>query len=211
MELVHADRKSNLQFQVLGPDTLALDVPASVIGPIEIVYQRQPANPQGMADNPLLRLEGDWKFNESLSKSMWEKQIPAASLEKYSVDAVAHADITNMQINLFIDVQSPNQSHIGGFLVRMNDLQAIKDNTGKLLSTDARRERIEMLSVPVKANEFNNKRDDPKFLWRKCREYFDGLSAAHTAKCGVVAGSSRYGARPEIPVQFSRYQISVIC
>ena len=298
LELFQADRLSTLQFQVLGPDTLVLDVPASVFGPIEIVYQRQAANPLGMADNPLLRLEGEWKFNESLSKSMWEKLVPAASLETYSLDtlqqikkfasirfdhttvyydgdqtaelvgvaasnnrtillrttlheangievniisgdliqvgdgrrrllaiyernkpqlstelplrkrfptnniaqsflrgyllekreplddrseaigidgaievnelaierrraadAVVNADITNMHISLFIDVQSPNHHHNGGFLVRMNDLQAINDNTGKLLSTDARRKDIDMLRVPVLANEFHNKRD----------------------------------------------------
>lgn len=87
-------------------------------------------------------------------------EIEGLTLErKRAAVAVVHADITNMSIDLFVDVQASFQHQSGGFLIRMNELRDIKDSTGLVLTTDNRRSRIEMLRVPVSAREFCNKRD----------------------------------------------------
>ncbi len=75
-----------------------------------------------------------------------------------AADAVKHADITNMRVDLFIDLKSLPPHLEGGYLVRLVELSDIRDDSGKLLLTEIRRKDIDMLYRPIKPRAFNLKR-----------------------------------------------------
>lgn len=76
-----------------------------------------------------------------------------------AAEAVKHADITNMRVELFLDLKSFPPHMEGGHLIRLVELSDIRDDSGKLLLTDTRRKGIDMLHRPFKPQSFNTKRD----------------------------------------------------
>ena len=71
-------------------------------------------------------------------------------------DASPEADLTNMQLSMWIDVKDAKART---FLVRLVKLEPIVDDMGKVLSTDDRRRDILPLAKEVLASELKTSRD----------------------------------------------------
>ena len=77
-------RESTIHFNARDINTLILDLPASVLGPLQIVYSRtQPAG-NVAPDSPLAELTGDWKLEKVLTRAMWKKMLSKERLKNYS-------------------------------------------------------------------------------------------------------------------------------
>ena len=87
-------RESTIHFQAKDINTLVLDLPATILGPMQIVYSRAEAIGKGLPDSPLANLVGDWKLEEELTRSMWEKMIPEKAIKNYSNFAAAELSKT---------------------------------------------------------------------------------------------------------------------
>jgi len=88
-------------------------------------------------------------------------QVEIERLEVHRVraaDAVKHADLTNLRVELFLDLKEKFQSTDSGHLIRLVHLVDIRDDSGKLLLTEKRRNAIDMLQRPVKPQSFQVKR-----------------------------------------------------
>ena len=77
-------RESTLNFDAEDVNTLILDLPATVLGPLQIVYSKKKAIVEGLLDSPLANLIGDWQLEEDLTRSMWKELISEEFLETYS-------------------------------------------------------------------------------------------------------------------------------
>ena len=72
-----------IQFAAKDIDTLVLDLPATILGPMQIVYSRAEALEKGLPDSPLAKLVGDWKLEEDLTSKMLEKTISPEAIKNY--------------------------------------------------------------------------------------------------------------------------------
>ena len=77
-------RKSTINFTAEDIDTLILDLPASVLGPIQIVYSRAVTKGKGQPDSAIAKLAGDWQLEEELTRSMWKDAMSAETLKEFS-------------------------------------------------------------------------------------------------------------------------------
>ena len=76
-------RESTIHFAAKDSNTLILDLPASILGPLQIVYSRTKAIGKAPPDSPLSKLTGDWKLEEELTRAMWEQTISKGTLKEY--------------------------------------------------------------------------------------------------------------------------------
>ena len=86
-------------------------------------------------------------------------EIESIRIERqFAANAVKHADITNMAIELFVDTGFNNRV-CDGQRIKITKLATIFDNSGKLLLTDQRRESVRYLHAYETARGTSTKRD----------------------------------------------------
>lgn len=85
--MIQRDCESQVQLKVNDENSIVLDMPTSILGPIQIVYSRvAPRKPEKTA-GPLKSIVGTWKINEPLTRKMWTERVPAQALEAYQEHA----------------------------------------------------------------------------------------------------------------------------
>lgn len=79
----HNDRKSTIQFEVPDDNTLILDMPASILGPVQVAYTRLAPREGTRKDSPLANVAGDWFIDEVATRKLWEKPALPECLANY--------------------------------------------------------------------------------------------------------------------------------
>lgn len=81
-------RQSNICFYAKNNDTLILDLPATVLGPLQVVYSRSGRKEALRPDSPLRSFVGEWKLEEALTRAMWKQSVSSEILKNYQSFAV---------------------------------------------------------------------------------------------------------------------------
>ncbi|MBX9583551.1 MAG: hypothetical protein K2X87_24885 [Gemmataceae bacterium] len=77
-------------------------------------------------------------------------------VRRVALDAVKEADLTNMQLGLWFSADWEAKNGRSPPLIHLQELSAVEDDTGRVLSTERRLKQIEPLRGEVRGNTWKN-------------------------------------------------------